>query len=104
MKSILQDAKEDYFFRKIWGYDVTSNLQKHHIFGGPNRQISEDNGFWVWLIDYNHTGMTANTPLGFKGVHHNREKDLELKQDCQRKFEETHTREEFMRLIGRNYL
>ncbi len=27
-----------------------------------------------------------------------------LKQDCQRKFEETHTREEFMAIIGRNYL
>lgn len=30
--------------------------------------------------------------------------DLRLKQDCQRKFEETHTREEFMAIIGRNYL
>lgn len=30
--------------------------------------------------------------------------DLRLKQDCQRKFEETHSREEFMAIIGRNYL
>ncbi|WP_418205773.1 hypothetical protein [Anaerotignum faecicola] len=29
---------------------------------------------------------------------------MRLKQDCQRKFEETHTREEFMAIIGRNYL
>ena len=30
--------------------------------------------------------------------------DLRLKQDCQRRFEETHTRAEFMAIIGRNYL
>lgn len=30
--------------------------------------------------------------------------DLRLKQDCQRRFEETHSREEFMAIIGRNYL
>lgn len=30
--------------------------------------------------------------------------DLRLKQDCQRRFEEAHSREEFMAIIGRNYL
>jgi hypothetical protein len=29
---------------------------------------------------------------------------LMLKRHCQMKFEETHSREEFMSLIGRNYL
>ena len=29
---------------------------------------------------------------------------MQLKQICQRKFEETHSREEFMAIIGRNYL
>ena len=38
------------------------------------------------------------------GVHFNRALDLALKVECQRKFEETHTREEFMKLIGKNYL
>lgn len=104
MNSILQDRKEDYFFRKMWGQEVAVHLQKHHIFGGPLRSISEANGFWVWLIDFNHTGANSNTPLGFKGVHHDRERDLELKRDCQAKYEETHSREEFMALIGRNYL
>ena len=40
------------------------------------------------------------------GVHGKNGKNLNLflKQECQRKFEETHSREEFMALIGRNYL
>jgi hypothetical protein len=39
-----------------------------------------------------------------EGVHFDKDFDLELKQECQRKYEEEHTRAEFMELIGRNYL
>lgn len=39
-----------------------------------------------------------------EGVHFNRELDLKLKRECQAKFEETHSREEFMKIIGKNYL
>jgi hypothetical protein len=38
------------------------------------------------------------------GVHFNRELDLKLKRACQAKYEETHSREEFIALIGRNYI
>lgn len=40
------------------------------------------------------------------GVHgkNGHELDIKLKQDCQRKYEETHSREEFIELIGKNYL
>lgn len=73
-------------------------LHKHHIYEGwGNRQVSEDNGFWVWLLPEYHN-------MSNKGVHFNKDFDLALKQSCQRKYEETHTREEFMALIGRNYL
>ena len=30
--------------------------------------------------------------------------DLFLKQTCQKKYEETHTRDDFIKLIGRNYI
>lgn len=91
MRSILQDHRECYLTRR------TDNLHEHHIFGGPLRRVSEDNGFKVFLTaDYhNMSGL---------GVHFNRELDLRLKRACQAKFEETHTRAEFMQLIGRNYL
>jgi DNA-directed RNA polymerase len=39
-----------------------------------------------------------------QGIHFNHELDLYWKRKCQAKFEETHSREEFIRLVGRNYL
>lgn len=78
----------------------TDCLEKHHcFFGAKNRKISDAYGFWVWLTVKKHRGTD--------GVHGLRghELDLELKQDCQRQFEaDGHTREEFMSLIGKNYL
>ncbi len=90
-KSILQSEK------KCFKTQSTYNLHKHHIFGAANRKHSETYGLWVWLRADWHN-------LSDYGVHFNKEFDTELKQLAQRKFEETHTREEFMRLIGKNYL
>ena len=93
-KSILQDEKVCY----ITGQ--TNDLHKHHIyFGNPGRRISEENGFWVYLAGWLHNQSEH-------GVHgkYGHELDLLLKTHCQLKFEETHTREEFMQLIGKNYL
>lgn len=90
-KSILQDEKECF----ITG--STSCLHRHHIYGGRNRRVSEENGFWVYLRADYHT-------LSDYCVHKDRELDLKLKRICQTEYEKTHTREEFMELIGRNYL
>lgn len=91
MKSILQDEKVCYVTGSV------CDLHEHHIFFGKNRRISEENGFKVWLRSDWHN-------MSSHGVHSNPDLDLRLKQDCQRKFEETHTRDEFMKLIGKNYL
>lgn len=91
MKSILQSEKECF----VTG--ATGVLHKHHIYPGKNRRVSEDNGFWVYLRPDWHNAADY-------GVHFNSALDLYLKQSCQVKFEETHSREEFMLLIGRNYL
>lgn len=71
---------------------------KHHaFFGHKNRQISEDHGFVFFLCRDCHEGM-----WGVHGMNgHNL--DIQLKREAQAKFEETHSREEFMGLIGRNY-
>ena len=91
-KSILQTEKEGYKTGR------TYNLHLHHIyFGRGLRRVSDKNGFTVWLAAEWHN-------MSDKGVHFNRDLDLMLKRECQRKYEETHSREEFMRLIGRNYL
>lgn len=90
-KSIMQDEKKCYFT----GYQGV--LHKHHIYGAANRNNSEKYGCWVWLTPELHNASD-------EGVHFNRQRDLELKKDCQRRFEELHGHEEFMEVFGRNYL
>lgn len=93
-KSIMQQEKRCY----MTGYAGPS-LHKHHIFfGSGQREISERCGFWVYLKPELHEGEY--------GVHgrDGHELDLRLKRECQRKYEAIHSREEFMDLIGRNYL
>lgn len=90
--SILQHEKECFVTHQ------TQGLHKHHIYGGfANRRISEENGFFIWLIPYYHN-------MSDEGIHFDKGFDLKVKRLCQAKYEETHTRQEFMALIGRNYL
>lgn len=94
-KSILQgDTKRCYLTGR------TNNLHRHHqhiFYGRGLRQISDREGFVVYLIPELHN-------MSNDGVHFNRELDLRLKRECQAKYEETHSREEFIALIGRNYI
>ena len=85
-----------YLCRESGNYQYHKVLHEHHIFGGPNRPISEAEGLKVYLCVRHHVGRDA--------VHNNHEKMRLLQRDGQRAFERTHTREEFMRLFGRNYL
>ena len=39
-----------------------------------------------------------------QGIHFNKALDREVKQIAQREFEDTYSREEFMRIFGKNYL
>ena len=46
-----------------------SGLDKHHIFFGANRKISEDNGFWVWLRhDLHIAGSSYATPHNSRNI------------------------------------
>lgn len=90
-KSIIQERKECYFCGKL------TNLERHHVFGGvANRPISEKYGLTVWLCHNCHTGQD--------GAQYDKMKNLRLKQDAQFAFERNHTRSEWMKLIGKNYL
>ena len=93
MKSILQSEKVCYLTGS------TYNLHRHHIYAGSRRQISEREGFWVWLTGYYHN--QSNEGVHGKDGH---ALDLWLKQECQRKYEETHSREEWMAIMHKNYL
>lgn len=92
MQSIVQKEHECLVCRS------TYNLHVHHcFFGSANRKLSEKYGLTVFLCPRHHNMSNA-------GVHFDKTLDLKIKQLAQRKFEETHTREEFMAIFGKNYL
>ena len=77
----------------------TGNLERHHIFfGTSNRKNADKYGLTVWLC-----GDTCHR-CGKNAVHQNRLTDLYLKEQGQRAFEKTHTREEFIQIFGKSYL
>ena len=71
----------------------------HHIYeGSGRRKISEREGFIIPLTPKEHNMSDA-------AIHFNKTLDLKIKRECQAKYESLgHSREEFIKLIGRNYL
>ena len=65
----------------------------HEIYGGANRQVSMKNGFCIPLCREHHREITDKPSMA-----------LSLKQECQKEYEKTHTRTDFIELIKRNYL
>lgn len=91
-KSIMQNEKVCYVTGR------TDNLHKHHVFyGTANRKKSEHWGCWIWLIGELHN-------MSDKGIHFDKDFDLKVKQETQRKFEELHGHELFMKEFGRSWL
>lgn len=80
-------------------------VHEHHIFyGSANRAVSEAEGLKVYLCLSHHMYNYDGNPEAIHGNPTKGSLDMWLKQTAQRKFEETHSREEFIRLIGKNYL
>ena len=85
--------------RKCYVCGTTSNLHNHHIFFGSNRKNSDKyECCQVTLCQEHHEGT-----YGVHGMY-GHELDMELKRKAQKEFEETHTREEFVKIFGRSYL
>lgn len=98
MKSYIQTTKECYLCRKFYDICNDVDLHEHHIYEGiANRRISEKMGAKIWLCGKHHN-------LSNEGIHFNKGIDLEVKKEAQELFERKHSREEFMKLIGKNYL
>lgn len=99
--SILQ-AKEDkccYLCMLLDGDHREKRVQEHHVvFGTANRAVSEELGLKVNLcVDRHHE-------FGKEAVHNNHENARILQREAQKIFERTHSHEEWMERIGRNYL
>ena len=73
-------------------------LEEHHIFGGPDRKLSEKYGLKVMLC-----GVECHR-LGKHSVHMNREVSDSLKRLGQIAFEARHSHQEFMEIFKKNYL
>lgn len=67
---------------------------RHHVFyGSANRRLSEQYGMVEWLCRRCHDAVHNGGPQG-----------LLLKMAHQARFEQTHTRDEFMQIFGRSWL
>lgn len=89
MRSILQTERECFFCH------TTQGLNLHHVIHGTaNRKIADATGLTVFLCYRCHAKVHDT----------DREMDLMLIQYAQRKYEETHTREEFRELFGKSWL
>ena len=82
---ITDDMEHCYICRK-------SPVDIHEIYGGANRKVSMENGFCVPLCRRHHQVVTDKASIS-----------KIFKRACQQIFEESHSREDFMKLIGRNY-
>ena len=90
MKSVIQEKKKSF----ITG--LQTGLHLHHcLHGSSNRKLADKYGLTVWLNNEIHRQVhSGNTEL-----------DIMLKRTAQRKFEELYgTREDFMKIFGKNYL
>lgn len=72
-------------------------LERHHVFGGANRKLSEKYGLTVYLCHHCH-----NEPPN--GVHFNKERMDWLRAEGQRRFEEEFPELDFRKIFGKNYL
>lgn len=90
-ESIMQEERRCYVSGR------TDWLEKHHLYGGGNRALSERYGLWVWLNHYYH-----NEPP--EGVHYNKALRLELQKEGQLAFMEAYPGLNFVEIFGRNYL
>ena len=80
----------------VCGRDI--GLHRHHVFEGvARRSLSEVDGCWIWLCSRHHTGKP--------GVHRDKQLDIALKMECQRRWELSYgTREDFIRRYTHSYL
>lgn len=95
-KSIVQDDTSKCF---LCGKNGASDpLEVHHIFGGPNRRLADEDGLIVHICGFRcHREGRSAAHKSFATAEY-------LRTVGQEAYERTHTREEFFRRYGRNYI
>ena len=91
MKSIIEKDGD-----RCWCCGYTKGLEEHHIFGGPNRWLSEKYGLKVHLC---YTCHRSN-----RGAHFNADLRQQLHEAGQRAFVKQYPTLSFREIFGKNYL
>ena len=95
-KSIIQDNPNECY---LCGRNGQADpLDKHHIFGGANRRLSEKYGLYVRLC---HQRCHE---YGKHAIHKDKEARLKLQAEAQEKFMENYNDLDFLTLFGRNFI
>lgn len=68
---------------------IDGKMDPHEVYGGRNRQRSMKYGLVVPLC---------------RRCHSNENVIKDLKVWCQKKYEETHSRDEFIKIVGKSYI
>lgn len=100
-ESLLQNKESRicYLCAKGGDYSWKQVLEEHHIFGGPNRHLSEEYGLKVYICPECHrTSARAvhQDPAG--------EANRYLQAEGQKAFEENFLELSFREIFGKNYL
>lgn len=105
-RSVLQTKDGTCYLCVMLHGDYTAReTEEHHVFfGTSNRERSESEGLKVYLCHAHHQYAFGNNPEAIHGNPKSSETDLLLKQIAQRKYEENHTRADFIAAFGKNYL
>lgn len=88
-----------YACNQLYGESNPYDVQVHEIFyGSDNREKSIEDGLCVELCTRHHDTNYQSS------VHNDRHFDFTMKQVGQIEYEKTHTRDEFIKRYGMNYL
>ena len=98
MRSIIEPDTYCFICATVHKKYVFQGTEEHHVFFGvKNKQLADEDGLTVHLCPECHRE-------GKEAVHKNHLADMYLKVIAQAKYEETHTRDEFIRRYGKSYL
>lgn len=96
-KSIIQeDGIKQCYISKKWHGDNGEELEKHHIMNGSLRDWADKQGLWIWVTPQVHKRLHGTGD----GVQMQRL----LKVIAQLSYERTHSREDWMRIVRKNYV
>ena len=71
---------------ELWSTEPFGGAHKHHVFGGANRKLSEEDGLFIYLTPEMHN-MSAHSVGEFAWLEHYHK-----------------TKEDFIKRYGRNYI